>query len=152
MKYIILLSIVILLGSCSTDCNRTDVIASYKKLFSNDGQLLLKLSSELGHRYDSIETIEYYDYLYIVNTSNERTATRYEGDEFRTKYKDIAFICDLMKNNNLQIIYNRNNGLQLESGCGGDLHPRIILSNRTIEGIGDNTLEIINKDWAIVNY
>jgi hypothetical protein len=109
------------------------------------------LSSELGHRYDSIETIEYYDYFYIVDTSNEGVATRYEENEFKTKYKDIAFICDLMKNNSLRIIDNKKNGLQLESRCGGDLHPRIILSNRSIEGIGDKALEIINKDWAIVN-
>jgi hypothetical protein len=151
MKYIILLSIVILLSSCSTDCNRNDVIASYKKLVSNDGQLLLKLSGEFGHRYDSVEAIEYYDYFFIVNTSNKQVAKRYEEDEFKTEYEGIAFICDLMKNNSLTMIHNKVNGLQLESNCGGDLRPRIILSNRSIEGTGDKTHEIINADWAIIN-
>jgi hypothetical protein len=150
MKYITLPSLVILFSSCSTDCNRNDVIASYKKLFSDDRQLLLKLSSELENRYDSIETIEYYDYYYIVNIPDKGIVTRYEEDEFKSKYKDIAFICELMKNNSLTIIYNRKSGLQLESSCGRELHPRIILSNRNIEGIGDKTVEIINKDWVIV--
>ena len=98
MNYITL-SILILFSSCSNDCDRNDVIISYNKLFKNDEQLLLKLSSEFEQRYGSIKTIEYYDYFYIVNTSNEGVARRYKEDEFKTKHKDIAFICDLMKNN-----------------------------------------------------
>src|SRR6478735_7890263 len=146
MKYYITIFIVILFSSCSNDCNRNDVIASYNKLFSNDEQLLLKLASEFEHRYDLIKTIEYYDDFYVVNTSNAGVARRYEESEFKIKYRDITFICDLMKNNSLTIIYNRKGGLQLESRCGGDIHPKIILSNKNIEGIEGKELEKINKD------
>ena len=136
--------------SCSTNCERTDSMIEYQRIYETESHRLLTLNNLMREDYSNIKSIELYDYYLITNFSDEQRSKRFEKDEFILDYPKLSFVPDLMVRTNINLMSFNSSNLELKLNCPNGL--TLQLANNPNGNRDEQTVLELSSNWKVIKH